>query len=108
MSDLTLRKLSGYTWTPRNLESVDFTSHFIAVEEEIEEEVNGIFIPRQNSVIWGRVLRSGSEAEARGINVGDRVLYERWMGGKWEFDGGNSESKRCLIMDVDHIIARVE
>jgi len=38
VSDLTLRKLSGYTWTPRNLESVDFTSHFIAVEEEIEEE----------------------------------------------------------------------
>ena len=102
-------KLAGYTFVPRKFATLKLAPYYIAIEEEKPTmTLGGILLPTVPSVTTGTVVAVGALAEEQGICVGDRVAYEKWMGGRWEFDMDNLETQRCLIMDVEHVIMKVE
>jgi co-chaperonin GroES (HSP10) len=79
---------------------------WVAVEEEERKESvvgPGIIVPGRPAGIVGRVLAISEEASKKyGISTGDLVIYERWQGGRWAFG-----TKKVLIMDASHIIAKI-
>lgn len=104
MNKIPTSKLAGYTWLPENIEDVTLSPDYIAIEEERPEAtLGGVFIPHQPAVTVGRVIAMGALSVSRGLMIGDRVVYEKWMGGRWDFNG-----RRCLIMDTEHIIMKMD
>jgi len=104
----SITKLAGYTWAAKNFNELELMPDYIAIEEEKPSiSLSGLLMPLQSSVTVGRVVKVGSKAYSRGVNVGDEVVYEKWMGGRWEFDIDGESSQKCLIMDVEYVIMKI-
>lgn len=79
--------------------------NWVMVKEELERRSDsGLVIPPASATTVGSVIAIGDSASERyGVKVGDRVIYERWQGGRWQIG-----DEKVLIMDVENILAVVE
>lgn len=76
----------GYRHTRILLEDFQATTHWLVLEEGLERPNEyGVIIPDQKASTTGKILACGPEAVAAGLSVGDEVIYEAWMGGRWAF-----------------------
>ena len=107
--------LSKPLWAPKVLdvpvERVNPYPGWVIVQELFEQDrtvnIHGVEIQiadiGTSNTVFGRVVRIHDEdAEALGVNEGDRIIYEQWQGGRWNF-----HNEKVLIMGSEFIFAKV-
>lgn len=98
-------RLAGYLWTGEPFAALELCPGWIAIGEERERESDALAVPRAQAVTTGVVLAAHPGAVAR---PGERIIYERWQGGRWSFIGDDGGEVRCLIMPESVLLARLE
>ena len=95
--------MSLYTRVPIELDKVQLRGTWVAVEEYLGEQTraSGLVELAKKATTVGSVLLVG--AEVTELKTGDVVLYTAWEGGRWQL--GDTP---CLLMQLEHILARVE
>lgn len=116
----------GYRHTRMNLADYKPTTHWVVIKEELERDIKldsggMIHVPDAKNVTIGTIMALSDEAEAEGMKVGDRVIYEQWQGGRWAFTVDDpdrifytaeegfskahyrTEELECLIMSQDSV-----
>lgn len=104
-----LKKLSNYTWIEKKIEDLELAPGYVAVIEELERKSDsGIYIPPAGNAKIGKIVKLGNQRED--VKVGDRIIYEEWQGGKWNFVNPEriDEEVKCLIMGSEYILAKLE
>lgn len=98
---------SGYFWTGVRIDQFQPTSHWIVVKEHLKKEsIGGIVLLDNKNAVMGTIVAAGPDAiRESGIELGDTVVYEEWMGGRWAFDDPEQDGSilRTLIMSVDNL-----
>lgn len=100
-------KFSGYADTGVELDDLELFGSWVIVEEEWErpDAPAGIILVKPINTTTGVVAAVGRDAD-EDINVGDRILFQAWEGGRWSFRRDGQEL-RTLIMDEQFIVARL-
>lgn len=89
----------GYSYTGINLSDLELTNQWVILKESLERNSGRVVVPDLKNNVIGTVIALGKEAKEHGILVGDDVIYQEYMGGRWNFDDiGN-----CLIISIDYI-----
>lgn len=104
-----LKKLSSYTWIEKEINDLELAPGYVAIIEELERKSDfGIFIPPAGNAKIGTIIKIGEQSED--VKIGDRILFEEWQGGKWNFVNpkGIDEEVKCLIMGSEFILAKIE
>lgn len=96
----------GYHRQPVRLENVRPGPGWVIVLEALSRQAEAdLVLPGLQNTTRGRVLAIGSlAAKESGLVVGDDVIYEEYMGGRWQFPTGDGQEARVLIMHVDWIV----
>jgi co-chaperonin GroES (HSP10) len=96
----------GYHRQPVRLESVKPGPGWVIVLEALSRQADAdLVLPGLQNTTRGQVLAIGSLAEKEsGLVVGDDVIYEEYMGGRWQFPTADGQEARVLIMHVDWIL----
>ena len=84
---------------------LEFYGRWVAVREDLDEHVSESGLAtnvNKKATTEGRVLAVGV-AVAEDLRAGDLVLYEAWMGGRWQIG-----DERCLIMDIENVLMVLE
>ena len=102
----------GYVRQSVSVDAHQMIGRWLVVAEEFDNlvQASGLLIVRPGTLntVFGRVLRAGPECELDGVKEGDRILFERWAGGRWALKDAEGLDVRVLIMSADSIVARVE
>ncbi len=100
----------GYHRQPVRLESVEPGPGWVVVLEALSRQADAdLVLPGLQNTTRGRVLAIGSLAEKEsGLVVGDDVIYEEYMGGRWQFPTADGQEARCLIMHVDWVLLGIK
>lgn len=96
----------GYHRQPVRLDLVQPGPGWVVVLEALSREANAdLVLPKLHNTTRGSVIAIGSmAAKESGLVVGDEVIYEEYMGGRWQFPTQDGEEARVLIMHVDWIV----
>ena len=101
----------GYMRQPVPVDALSMVGQWVAVLEEFEDPLrdSGLVLVTSGlpTTVFGRVLKAGSECELEGVKAGDRILFERWAGGRWALKDAEGRDTHVLIMSADFIVARV-
>jgi co-chaperonin GroES (HSP10) len=99
----------GYYRQAYNLEDIHPGRDWVVVLEHLAREPAGILelFDRDRSTL-GHVVAVGERAASQhGLRVGDAVVYEEFMGGRWQFPMADGGECRVLIMHVDWVFAKL-
>lgn len=103
-----LRLYAGYKAENIRLDQLKLRGHWIMLTEELETPglpAGLIGVPKKNTTVGVVVLVGERVSEA--IKPGDRVLFAEWQGGKWAFLAEDGTKVNVLLMDEQHIQARL-
>lgn len=99
----------GYYRQSYQLEDVRPNRDWVVVVEHLARESGSdLKLFDRDYTTLGRVVAVGERAALlHDLRVGDDVVYEEFMGGRWQFPTADGSEARVLIMHVDWIFARV-
>jgi len=100
-------RFSGYTSSGVSLDEMSLRGHWVVLREVWDQFApEGIVLPRRGNTTIGEVLSVGDRVD-EDINVGDKILFEEWQGGRWSFQDGEGHDVPCLLIDEMYIKARL-
>ena len=109
------RGVAGPLWAPTpvavSVDKVHPVGDWVVIREEYSQdqsvEVGGVALALPTigtaNTVYGQLVAAHYQTTQRmGIEVGDRVIYREWKGGRWDFNG-----ETVLVMQAEHVLARV-
>jgi len=100
-------KWSGYTSSGVSLDKIDLRGHWVIIKEVWDRPApTGLILVQPKNTTLGEVLDIGDRVD-EDIIVGDTVLFEEWMGGRWTFIGEDGTEIPCLLIAEENIRARL-
>jgi len=100
-------KFSGYTSSGVSLDGMCLLGHWVILKEVWDRPAPaGVILLQPKNTTIGEVLAVGARVE-EALSVGERVLFEEWMGGRWTFIGEDGTEIPCLLIAEENIRARL-